>query len=100
MTEKLVTTWIALTLVTLITRIGPLFASNWLKRQPWMESVANKLPCMILVLLVLHQAESSTNLLAFSGGIAAALGMQAWKKQIIVSIIGGVIIYTIGSVFF
>ncbi|SCA62639.1 hypothetical protein SCG7086_AC_00040 [Chlamydiales bacterium SCGC AG-110-P3] len=104
MTEKIVAAWIVLTLVTAVTRIGPLFAIAWLRDQPWMDRIASQLPCMILILLVFHDAEarvtsSDASILSIAIGVAVTLLVHRWKGQTVLSVATGVAAYAMTCLF-
>lgn len=91
--------WIALTCVSLFTRTLPLFASKWLEKRTWMKKIGDQLPCMIIVLMLFHDAESryqnDGTFIALGVGLCTALLIHLWKKQTVFSIAAGVIAYTL-----
>lgn len=97
--EQLVfTTWIALTLVTLITRLAPLLVGKWVKRQYWAGHLAGQLPGMILFLLLIHTLEDKIwsvgpETLAAVFGLAATVTCHYVKRNTILSITIGVLVY-------
>lgn len=101
MNEKILLLFFSLLLVVLFTRIGPLSIGKLLKKQPWMERIAEQLPCMILILLLFHSGETAIaskgirNFLPFTAGMIGALFIQKWKKQAILSISSGVAAYAV-----
>lgn len=104
MTEKMITTFITLVLVIILTRIGPLSVERLLKNQPWMQAIANQLPCMILILLLFHDTETrivsnNVSILSIVIGIITTLSIHQWKRQSILSIAAGVAAYAISSLF-
>ena len=95
---NLFATWLMLTVLTLFTRIAPLFAGKWLSKQRWIEPLSTQLPCMILVLLVLHDVEGrlavSHNLVwPVIFGLGSTTLCYRFSKQIILSIFIGVAVY-------
>ncbi|MEX1012133.1 MAG: AzlD domain-containing protein [Waddliaceae bacterium] len=89
---------IALSLLTAITRMGPLLASNWLRSQPWIKQISAQLPAMILVLLLIHQMENyyaalSHKSISATIAIIATLLVQHWRRQMVISIGVGILFF-------
>lgn len=98
MMEWILITWIMLTTVTVVTRLAPLAIGKWVKRQYWAGKLADQLPCMILVLLLIHDFEQrawpfSTLTLAALLGLGATLTCHYFKRKTMLSITIGVLIY-------
>ncbi len=96
---------IALSLLTIITRMGPLLASNWLRSQPWIKDLSAQLPAMILVLLLIHQLEGyyltlSHKSISATVAIIATLVIQHWRRQLVVSIGAGILFFFVIEQFF
>ena len=104
MIEWILVTWIMLTSVTVVTRLAPLAIGNWVKRQYWAGKLAEQLPCMILVLLLIHDFEErampfSKFTVAALVGLGVTLLTQHFKRKTMLSIAIGVITYiTITSI--
>lgn len=100
MEANLALPWIILTIISIVTRVGPLFATKWLKDKPWVDRIGAELPSMILILLIFHEAQGKIasehgSLLAVGAGITATVLMHRWKRQTILSIAAGVAAYFI-----
>ena len=96
--NSIIVIWLTLVSVSVITRLGPLVIGKWLKKQTWITPLATQLPLMILILLLFHIIEDDIMmggqvLLANILGLASSLAIHYWKKQSILSISIGVIVY-------
>lgn len=84
-----------LTLLTLISRVGPLIIGDLLSQKAWFQRLANGLPALILVLILFQDLEHRLiphpeNSLPILAGVLATLLAHSWKKEVILSIIAGV----------
>ena len=98
MTITVVMTCVVLTMLTLITRLSPLMIGGWLQRQKWVAKLSSQVPCMILVLLLLHDLEgrvffNSLSAVSIGIGLGATLLSQRLQGRTVISIAVGVVFY-------
>lgn len=85
-----------LTVVSLVTRITPLFFGKVLQRQRWIGPIADQLPCLILILLVVHDLETRANTgtgPAAAVGIVATLLTYRLSGQLLAALTAGVVVF-------
>ncbi len=96
----------AMAAVTFLERALPFVASDWLKKQRWVEGLGKFLPLAIMVLLVVHAAmgaAQSRGHEAFFGSlplpealsIALAFGLQWFFRNALLSIFSGTALYVL-----
>lgn len=98
MNSSILSIGIALCIISIITRVGPIMIGDFLQKQKWMKKLSKTLPCMILTLLLFHDIGTRTfaaqeNLYPALLGIFMTLAAHLWKRQIILSIASGVMTY-------
>ncbi len=84
--------------IATLARLLPFLFAERIKRSQWIQSIGQKLPPAIMVLLVAYTV-SGQHFLTYPYGIPAIAGIIAtaathiWRKNMLLSILTGVVVY-------
>jgi branched-subunit amino acid transport protein AzlD len=84
--------------VTFLIRALPFLAARWLRQSPVVRQVGVFLPPAIMTLLLIHSVrdlsnQSADHVLPTLVAVALVLALQAYKRQPLLSIAGGTVLY-------
>lgn len=84
--------------VTFLIRALPFLAARWLRQSPVVRQVGVFLPPAIMTLLLIHSVrdlggQSSSHILPTLVAVGVVLALQAYKRQPLLSITAGTVLY-------
>lgn len=84
--------------VTFLIRALPFLAARWLRHSPVVRQVGAFLPPAIMTLLLIHSVrdlsdQSSSHILPTLVAVLVVLALQAYKRQPLLSITAGTVLY-------
>ncbi len=91
---------LAMGAVTFMIRALPFLAARWLRRSPLVLQVGAFLPPAIMTLLLIHSMrdlsqQQSGQVLPTVVAVLVVLGLQAYKRQPLLSIAAGTVLYMV-----
>lgn len=93
---------LALSMMSLVTRLVPFVFSKMLVRHQWLRAVGSQLPAYVMLLLVLYEVglrhffQSPYGVPALVALLVVGL-VHVWKRQTLLSIFSGTLVYILIS---